>query len=324
MRWVDRNHPNMLARLRRLTVIDHEYRLDNLAKIVPPEELRKLPAIGRTTSIWRGLPQTATIRPGDWVTLTKNYALLHGKPSTDHPGIDSLDLVECDDIYWAGTDMNEFFYLPKAWQGNGRTEAEHLQSFTRDMLLSFADGELSALNRNKQSLNAIRTQIESAFDEDAIGAFHGPAHWQRVSQHAVAISRSLGISPLIPFVFSLVHDSQRENEHFDLDHGPRAAAFIHKHRHDLFGFLNGLQIEHLALACAEHSNGITEGPVYAQACWDADRLDLGRVGIYPESECLCTTYARQPEVILEALCMSGAYDLAEQVDYQLGWRADFR
>jgi uncharacterized protein len=29
------------------------------------------------------------------------------------------------------------------------------------------------------------------------------------------------------------------------------------------------------------------------ACWDADRLDLGRVGIQPKPELLCTDTARE-------------------------------
>ena len=34
-----------------------------------------------------------------------------------------------------------------------------------------------------------------------------------------------------------------------------------------------------------------------QTCWDADRLDLGRVGIRPLAERLCTDVARDPVLI---------------------------
>jgi uncharacterized protein len=34
-----------------------------------------------------------------------------------------------------------------------------------------------------------------------------------------------------------------------------------------------------------------------QTCWDADRLDLGRVGITPHPSRLCTEAARRPEMI---------------------------
>ena len=38
--------------------------------------------------------------------------------------------------------------------------------------------------------------------------------------------------------------------------------------------------------------------------WDADRLDLGRVGIRPAPKRLCTDAARAPEVVLAAYVRS--------------------
>ena len=35
-------------------------------------------------------------------------------------------------------------------------------------------------------------------------------------------------------------------------------------------------------------------------CWDADRLDLGRVGITPRAEKLCTSAACNPAVMAKA------------------------
>ena len=34
-----------------------------------------------------------------------------------------------------------------------------------------------------------------------------------------------------------------------------------------------------------------------ETCWDADRLDLGRVGITPHPSHLCTEAAKRPETI---------------------------
>ena len=39
--------------------------------------------------------------------------------------------------------------------------------------------------------------------------------------------------------------------------------------------------------------GATTGDITVQTCWDADRLDLGRVGVYPEPARLCTDAARR-------------------------------
>jgi len=41
-----------------------------------------------------------------------------------------------------------------------------------------------------------------------------------------------------------------------------------------------------------HTDGHTTGEATLLACWDADRLDLGRVGITPRAELLCTDAAR--------------------------------
>jgi uncharacterized protein len=56
------------------------------------------------------------------------------------------------------------------------------------------------------------------------------------------------------------------------------------------------QLELLAFACAHHTDGLTEADVTVQTCWDADRLDLGRVGIVPNPEQLCTPAARVPAI----------------------------
>ncbi|MFM7373822.1 MAG: hypothetical protein ACKO39_01545, partial [Chthoniobacterales bacterium] len=44
--------------------------------------------------------------------------------------------------------------------------------------------------------------------------------------------------------------------------------------------------------CRTHTDGLTEADPTIQACWDADRLDLGRVGITPHASRLCTDAAR--------------------------------
>jgi len=50
----------------------------------------------------------------------------------------------------------------------------------------------------------------------------------------------------------------------------------------------------LIRACELHTEGYLDGDITVQTCWDADRLDLGRVGITPPEEKLCTEAARDP------------------------------
>jgi uncharacterized protein len=49
---------------------------------------------------------------------------------------------------------------------------------------------------------------------------------------------------------------------------------------------------------------LTEADVTVQTCWDADRLDLGRIGIKPEPRFLCTAAAQDPALIEWALLRS--------------------
>jgi uncharacterized protein len=58
--------------------------------------------------------------------------------------------------------------------------------------------------------------------------------------------------------------------------------------------------ELLMIACRGHSDGHRDGHPTVQTCWDADRLDLGRVGIRPDPRYLCLAAARCPQRIERA------------------------
>jgi len=53
----------------------------------------------------------------------------------------------------------------------------------------------------------------------------------------------------------------------------------------------------LKIACEGHGDGLMDADITVQTCWDADRLDLGRVGITPDPSRLCTTAVRESDII---------------------------
>jgi uncharacterized protein len=57
--------------------------------------------------------------------------------------------------------------------------------------------------------------------------------------------------------------------------------------------LDDTRFELLSEACRLHTDGHTTGDPTLLACWDADRLDLGRVAITPHPKRLCTAGARE-------------------------------
>jgi uncharacterized protein len=97
-------------------------------------------------------------------------------------------------------------------------------------------------------------------------------------------------------LFAIFHDSCRMTDGVDDGHGCRGADLAAELRGDLFN-LSDDDFELLYEACARHTDGATEADITIQTYWDADRLDLGRVGMIPAPKRLCTAAARTWEMI---------------------------
>ena len=61
--------------------------------------------------------------------------------------------------------------------------------------------------------------------------------------------------------------------------------------------VEGARLDLLTFALHEHTSGLTSGDATVACCWDADRLNLWRVGIAPRAEYLSGAWARRPERI---------------------------
>ncbi len=101
-------------RVARVQGMEEDYRLNNLHNAVPKEYLP--PQYGKkTVTVYRGVPSDVVnpvIRPGDWVGLDSKYASQHGAGKTGKSKLIKME-VPADHVGWAGTDMNEFFYVPR-------------------------------------------------------------------------------------------------------------------------------------------------------------------------------------------------------------------
>ena len=123
---------------------------------------------------------------------------------------------------------------------------------------------------------------------------HGPSHWARVRKHGLTVGGAVCADLLVVELFAFLHDSQRENEYSDPGHGGRAAAYSQGLNGSYFS-LAPEQMEKLCIATTGHSDGqIHEDPTI-QTCWDADRLDLGRVGTKPRAKYLSAEGAKYIE-----------------------------
>lgn len=140
---------------------------------------------------------------------------------------------------------------------------------------------------------------------------HGIDHWVRVWRNARELCEVYDEDWTVPLCFAFLHDSCRESDRKDPAHGPRAADFIER----LYraGKLNIMASEFHLLSCAVwgHTGGTTAPNRIVQICWDADRLDYGRVGRRPDPAQLFTDHARKPEVIEAAFRRSHGYEVQE-------------
>jgi len=143
--------------------------------------------------------------------------------------------------------------------------------------------------------NELFKELRKQFVLDWKG-IHGAAHWTRVRENGLRLAESTQARADIVELFAFLHDSMRVNDDFDPYHGTRAAHYAESLRGELFELDDeGLRL--LMIACEGHSDGLMDADITVQTCWDADRLDLGRVGIRPKPERLCTEAAKDIEMI---------------------------
>ena len=126
--------------------------------------------------------------------------------------------------------------------------------------------------------------IKSEFKLDWQG-IHGASHWARVLHHGKNIGVLRKADLLVVELFGFLHDSCRLDDAKDPQHGARAAEFAHGIHGDYYQ-LQPKQLDKLCYALKHHSGGETSMDPTIQTCWDADRLDLGRVGIFPSPKFL--------------------------------------
>jgi uncharacterized protein len=125
---------------------------------------------------------------------------------------------------------------------------------------------------------------------------HGVSHWARVYENGMRLAATTGANVEVIRLFALFHDAKRTNEGWDLVHARHGAEYAAELRGQLFDLADE-EFDLLYHACAFHTAGLVEAEVTVQTCWDADRLDLGRVGIAPAARYLCTRAATDREIL---------------------------
>jgi len=125
---------------------------------------------------------------------------------------------------------------------------------------------------------------------------HGIQHWLRVIINGRFIAKKTSINLKVLELFAILHDSRRWSDGEDSDHGMRAAEYSENLVGKWFE-ADKEEMRRLRIACRYHSDGKMHPDPTIQACWDSNRLDLGRKGIKPESSLLGIPFSKKPETI---------------------------
>jgi uncharacterized protein len=146
----------------------------------------------------------------------------------------------------------------------------------------------------RKLIQAIREQYALNWD-----GIHGIRHWGRVYANGLRLAAGTGAKISVVKLFAVFHDARRLNNGRDDAHGVRGAKLAEEFRGAYFD-LPDSDFELLLIACRKHTVAKTHEDITVQTCFDADRLDLARVGTMPDPQYLCTDLARTPEMIIWA------------------------
>jgi uncharacterized protein len=140
-----------------------------------------------------------------------------------------------------------------------------------------------------------------ATDHALRSELHGVGHWKRVALAGAHLAVPEA-DMLVVLLFAMIHDSQRHNDGHDPLHGARAAAFAL----EFAALVDEAQLRVLTEACADHASGRVSAHPTIAVCFDADRLNLWRVGIAPSPAFMSTEAGRRPDTITWASGLQGA------------------
>ncbi len=126
-----------------------------------------------------------------------------------------------------------------------------------------------------------------------LGETHGLSHWERVERNGIMLSMENGairenVNIKVVRYFAYLHDKCRLNDWTDLEHGVRTADMLPTIRDMILKDFTDEEVALLEKACRYHTTEHRTGIPTVDICFDADRLDLGRVGIVPNPKLMAT------------------------------------
>lgn len=156
--------------------------------------------------------------------------------------------------------------------------------------------EQEVITEKVYNTKPIRVKIPEWFKSDLFHSdskIHGFAHWTNVYLNVCELCKKTNADPLVCKLFAFIHDSKRENDGKDPEHGKRAASYAEKLYNENKLPVTKNQLDKLINACFYHNEGTTSIDPTIGTCFDCDRLDLLRVGIIPNVKYFSTQAGKE-------------------------------
>ncbi len=140
----------------------------------------------------------------------------------------------------------------------------------------------------QQNIDSLIEKVKQfSADGWVLGVCHGVSHWERVERNGLLLATD-EVNKTVVQLFAYLHDKWRLDDGEDIDHGMRASENLLQLRETLLRWLTDEEFELLRKACELHTVCHSTGNPTIDACFDADRLDLMRVGITPDPKKMAT------------------------------------
>ena len=151
---------------------------------------------------------------------------------------------------------------------------------------------MNQLRRNKK-LTAVLNEAIKVFKLNSERSIHGPEHWEQVDRNVIELAKNTpGCDIEIARLFAILHDCKRQDEEIDKEHGKRASEFARELYDKGLLEIDPEQFSTLKFAIKHHNDGLESSDPTIGVCWDADRLDLPRVGIVLSANMFSTQYGK--------------------------------
>lgn len=145
---------------------------------------------------------------------------------------------------------------------------------------------------SEKEIDLLRNIVTDQFSLN-LNSDHGVDHWGRVEEVGVYLAQKVGADVELIRLFALLHDSQRQCEGYDPEHGLRASEYVQKLSECGFLMLDQSRLRRLMFACGYHNDQkVRSDDVTINICWDSDRVDLVRVGLSKAEIILVTQIGR--------------------------------